>query len=885
MKKRIILAVLILSVIISSGSFAQNIWTNPITGVNPNISNPYTTGDLKNANITVSGIGRSPGITGKNANDRYNADDWSILSTLNTDDYYYFTLTPAAGYRINFSSFVYTSQSSPTGPVSFAIRSSIDQYQTNIGAPTSSGTTIDLSGYQNISSEITFRFYAWGGNNIQGTFSVNDFTFNGTVILFVPLSAPVLSSPSNNSTGASLTPLLDWSDVSLANKYRLQVSTALDFSNLLINESALTNSQFTPASGILNNNTKYYWRVYAGDNNGWSSASAVWNFTTIPAPLSVPVLSSPLNNSTGTSLTPLLDWSDVSLANKYHLQVSTAIDFSNLLINENALTNSQFTPASGILNNNTKYYWRVYAGDNNGWSSASSVWNFTTLLPAILSAPVLSSPVDNSTGVVLNPILKWSEVLGAAGYKVKVSTDPTFASVLDSASVTANQYTVTAGKLIHNVKYYWKVAAYDLNGTGSYSAVWGFTTTSAPPPVPWTLYNTGVPYSLFGVDFSETDPNIGVAVGQGGTVIKTTDAGEEWMLTYSNINIWMNDVKFDPNTPGVVWAAGMGGVIIKSTDNGDTWTVVRPFDDPNNTIRGIGVPSGTTGFATFIGYAGTYFETYNGGATFVQRFDIPFTMHSIAYSPNYPTDGRGIISGTDGKVWNTTNSGTTWVSRNTNRYDYMNDVVFINPDEAIICGNNGTILRSTNFGKNWTLNTQNLTSEHLRSIDAFGNIVTLCGDNGKIMTSNDAGLTFVDQLNGDSRHFYAVSLRSSAVGVVVGEVGSAGSGALYYTSMNGIVGVTQTGTEIPKEYTMSQNYPNPFNPTTKIDFSVPLAAKVSLIVYDLSGREVTRLANNEFKSAGYYTVQFNAGNLSSGVYFYRLISGKFSQTKKLILIK
>ncbi len=787
MKKKTILAVLILTLIISSGSFAQSIWTNPITGANPNNSNPYTTGDLKNANITVSGIGRGPGITGTNANDRYNANSWSIVSSIDTDDYFYFTLTPSAGYRINFSNFVYTSQSSATGPISFAIRSSLNQYQSNIGTPTSTGTTIDLSGYQNISSGITFRIYAWGGNNVQGTFSINDFTFNGTVYLYVPLTAPVLSSPSNNSTG--------------------------------------------------------------------------------------------------TSLTPLFDWSDVASANKYHLQVSTALDFSNLLINENALATSQFATVSGILSYNTNYYWRVYAGDNSGWSSASAAWKFTTLSPPALTAPELSSPVNNSTGVVLNPILKWSEVSGATGYKVKVSTDPTFASVLDSATVTANQFTVTAGKLIYNVKYYWKVAAFDLNGTGSYSEVWGFTTTSAPPPVPWTLYNTGVPYSLFGVDFSDSDPNIGVAVGQGGTVIKTTDAGEEWMLTYSNINIWMNDVKFDPNTPGVVWAAGMGGVIIKSTNNGDNWTVVRPYDTPEHTIRGIGVPSGTSGFASFVGYAGTYFETFNGGATFVQRFDIPFTMHSIAYSPNYATDGRGIISGTDGKVWNTTNSGVTWVSRNTNRYDYLNDVVFINPEEAIICGNNGTILRSTNWGKNWILNTQYLTSEHLRSIDAYGSIVTLCGDNGKIMTSNDAGITFDDQLNGESRHLYAVSLRSSSVGVVVGEVGSAGSGALYYTSTNGIVGVTHIGTEIPKEYTLSQNYPNPFNPTTKIDFSIPMASKVSLIVYDLSGREVKRLIDNEFKSASYYTVQFNAGNLSSGVYFYRLVSVKFTQTKKLILIK
>ena len=404
-------------------------------------------------------------------------------------------------------------------------------------------------------------------------------------------------------------------------------------------------------------------------------------------------------------------------------------------------------------------------------------------------------------------------------------------------------------------------------------------------PSPWTLYNTGVPYSLFAVDFSDINSNIGVAVGQGGTVIKTTDAGEEWMQTYSNINIWMNDVKFDPNSPGVVWAAGMGGVIIKSTDNGDTWNLVRPFDDPNNTIRGIGIPSGVPGYAVFVGYAGTYFETLNGGSSFVRRFDIPFTMHSIDFSPNYTVDGRGIICGTDGRVWNTTNHGSTWIPRNTNRFDYLNDVVFLSDNEAIICGNNGTILRTTNWGKIWSLNTQYLTIEHLRSIDAYNNIVTLCGDNGKIMTSNNSGLLFVDQLTGDNRHLYGVALRESSVGVVVGEVGTGGSGALLYTSMNGFVGITQIGNETPKSIKLSQNYPNPFNPVTKIGFSLPKASTISMVVYDMLGREITKLINNEFKSAGNYSVEFNGQNLNSGIYFYRLHSGNFMETKRMILIK
>ena len=90
---------------------------------------------------------------------------------------------------------------------------------------------------------------------------------------------------------------------------------------------------------------------------------------------------------------------------------------------------------------------------------------------------------------------------------------------------------------------------------------------------------------------------------------------------------------------------------------------------------------------------------------------------------------------------------------------------------------------------------------------------------------------------------------------------------------------------LPTKFALHQNYPNPFNPATKISFDLPQDSKVSLVVYDLLGREVTRLVNNEFKVAGRYTYDFNAASLSSGVYFYRLEAGKFSETKRMVLIK
>ena len=87
-----------------------------------------------------------------------------------------------------------------------------------------------------------------------------------------------------------------------------------------------------------------------------------------------------------------------------------------------------------------------------------------------------------------------------------------------------------------------------------------------------------------------------------------------------------------------------------------------------------------------------------------------------------------------------------------------------------------------------------------------------------------------------------------------------------------------------KEFKLTQNYPNPFNPSTKIAYSVPVSGNVSMVIYDNLGEEVATLVN-ENKAAGTYNVEFDASSLPSGIYFYSLTSGNFTETKKMILLK
>lgn len=92
-------------------------------------------------------------------------------------------------------------------------------------------------------------------------------------------------------------------------------------------------------------------------------------------------------------------------------------------------------------------------------------------------------------------------------------------------------------------------------------------------------------------------------------------------------------------------------------------------------------------------------------------------------------------------------------------------------------------------------------------------------------------------------------------------------------------------TSIPEEYSLSQNYPNPFNPATTINFALPVSGNVTLIVYNVLGEHVSNLINGKQLNAGYHSVNFNASKLASGIYYYRIQSGSYSQTKKMILLK
>jgi len=165
--------------------------------------------------------------------------------------------------------------------------------------------------------------------------------------------------------------------------------------------------------------------------------------------------------------------------------------------------------------------------------------------------------------------------------------------------------------------------------------------------------------------------------------------------------------------------------------------------------------------------------------------------------------------------------------------------------------------------------------------------------------STDGGITFTDYRVTTSR-FRPAPVSGTGGGNMGYNLGlTSGNGKLYpvwmanYTDTFKVwsaiidyttIGITQTGTEVPKKYSLEQNYPNPFNPATKIQFQVPQSGDTKIIVYDALGKEITTLVDMFIKS-GVYEVNWDASLYPSGVYFYRLEINNFSETKRMILLK
>ena len=156
----------------------------------------------------------------------------------------------------------------------------------------------------------------------------------------------------------------------------------------------------------------------------------------------------------------------------------------------------------------------------------------------------------------------------------------------------------------------------------------------------------------------------------------------------------------------------------------------------------------------------------------------------------------------------------------------------------------------------------------------------MVGEEGIILRTSDGGTSWEEQTSGTANLLTNVYFTDVLNGWLVGE-----NGIILHTTNGGVSFVEEEQlSEVPTVFLLSQNYPNPFNPSTKIKYSVPQSSNVTIKVFDILGKEIETLVNEE-KPAGTYELTWIAEGLPSGVYFYQLKAGSFIETKKMLLLK
>ncbi len=367
-------------------------------------------------------------------------------------------------------------------------------------------------------------------------------------------------------------------------------------------------------------------------------------------------------------------------------------------------------------------------------------------------------------------------------------------------------------------------------------------------------------------------------------IFKTIDGGNNWSTTQF-VNYYLTSFHFlDKNIGYCAGSYGSNAVVLKTTDGGVNWfntTYVSGFIFLNDVM----FANKDTGWVTsdFV-ISGGLWRTTNGGMNWQLQLNDSFNPSKIFFV----NSNTGWVIGNVGvNLYKTTNCGVNW-NLQTNFGNATYDVYFLNKDTGYVTGGSGNgLLRSTNGGNNWNVCNNLPLYPGARIFFATNNRGWVGNRPNKILVTTDGfnwgyqyspsfssyNVCFVDSLNGWAGYSGLVKTTD-------------GGGPITYT------GITRNGDFVPS-FELGQNYPNPFNASTRIKFSVLKPSYIELKIFNISGREISRLITGQQYIPGEYDFYFDAGkySLTSGIYFYLMRGATtdnkeiFIDTKKLMLIK
>ncbi len=373
-------------------------------------------------------------------------------------------------------------------------------------------------------------------------------------------------------------------------------------------------------------------------------------------------------------------------------------------------------------------------------------------------------------------------------------------------------------------------------------------------------------------------------------IIKTTNGGQTW-VTQSNISI--RNIQFIDTALGYGQGfIGTNGTIWKTTNGGVNWNSVL---SDGNGYADISFVNKDTGWVCgFDGTFGGVWRTIDGGNNWVRQY----TSNSNGLDKIFFLKNK-----VNGEYWGwtfksiglfkTTNSGVNWAQIPNNLGSGCADGVdmyFIDTARGIITRGLSCFSKTTNGGYNWT-NYQEFASVSSKiGIGDSNKFWLTLGTEDSLIKTTNFFQTYGKQVTvAFANNIFAIDTSTVYAGRDMINIMKTtnGGGVIIY------LGIDSANTIVPATFSLQQNYPNPFNPQTTIKFSLSKSAYVTLRIYDLTGKEVVKIYNNEYLRIGNYRADIDFGklNVASGVYFYELEASDiktnmlYKDSKKLVYTK
>jgi photosystem II stability/assembly factor-like uncharacterized protein len=379
----------------------------------------------------------------------------------------------------------------------------------------------------------------------------------------------------------------------------------------------------------------------------------------------------------------------------------------------------------------------------------------------------------------------------------------------------------------------------------------------------------------------------GWAAGDSGIVIHTSDGGQNWIIQQTPLVQFIEYIFFLNQRLG--WGLChdfnySNTTILKTTNGGINWLATH-YPDTTLIFNTIYFLDSLTGYLS--GYEGIILKTTNAGLNWIRcpvdsNFFTQFPIRDITFFNNQYGYGCGGVMDFSGVVWSTSNYGSNWSAQGVAPEPIYNILPF---NDSVAVGTGGdfefgaSIVKTTNAGMNWDYISLNIfgVGQKLARRTSYEMWIPL-GFSQRWAVSFDS-LKHWETINApDTTSIYDAIFIDSLRGWAFGT-----SGSIYKFNYSAI-GVIPNSNNLPLSPVLLQNYPNPFNPSTTISYTLPRFLHIRITLFDILGREV-KILYDDFQKEGEHKLRFDAEGLASGVYFYKLEAGVFTETKKMVIVK